>query len=214
MSLTSLRTCLQAVEQGLEHKRVLQAQLANQQRKSAKLARQAQDITDATSFVEALINEHQEHTLQFLEDVTALLLKHTFGDDYDFVLEAGVIYNKPAVTPKVLVGKQVLSLRGEVGGGVLDVVSLGMRLGRWAISTNKTAPTFILDEPTRFLSRNLQPLFAVALKELCDILGLQLIIITHSEALEAIADVLIEVEKKNQVSQAYIIKTNRKGDKR
>ena len=117
---------------------------------------------------------------QFVEDVVTLALSTIYGNDYSFVLDYDTKRNQVEATPWVVRGGERFSPRDEVGGGVLDVASLALRLAIWAVMEPRPAPTFLLDEPSKFLSEDLQADFGRMLSELGRMLGAQFIVVTHS----------------------------------
>lgn len=84
------------------------------------------------------------------------------------------------------------------GGGVVDVVSFALRAAFWSIS--RTRSVLILDEPFRFLSRDLQSSAAEMIRTLSDKLGLQILMVTHVEELKEVADNIFEVERQGDES--------------
>lgn len=84
------------------------------------------------------------------------------------------------------------------GGGVVDVVSFALRAAFWSISRSRSV--LILDEPFRFLSRDLQSSAAEMIRTLSDKLDLQILMVTHEEALKEVADSIFEVERQGDES--------------
>ena len=79
------------------------------------------------------------------------------------------------------------------GGGALDIASFALRIALWSL--NKSSPVFILDEPFKFLSLDLQENAGNMLHALAERFGLQIIMVSHNERIIAGADNLITVEK-------------------
>lgn len=75
----------------------------------------------------------------------------------------------------------------ELGGGIVDICSLALRVVLWTMENPKSRNIFILDEPGKNLGQ-LIGLFGQMLREISHKLGFQLIIITHDDALLEIAD--------------------------
>jgi len=68
--------------------------------------------------------------------------------------------------------------RFELGGGVIDVVAAGLRLGLWSMGSR--TPLLVLDEPFRFLSRNYKPLIASLLEEIVkEMPHVSILMVTH-----------------------------------
>ena len=116
----------------------------------------------------------------FIEEVVSLALSTIYGKDYSFELEYDVKRNQVEATPWIVRDGERFSPRDEVGGGVLDVASLALRLAVWAVTEPRPASIFLLDEPSKFLSEDLQVDFGRMLSDLGQKLGAQFIVVTHS----------------------------------
>lgn len=116
----------------------------------------------------------------FVEEVVTLALSTIYGPAYRFELEYDTKRAQVEAKPWIVVGDERFDPRDEVGGGVLDVAALALRLALWAMAEPRTAPTFLLDEPSKFLSADLQADFGRMLAELAETLGAQFIVVTHS----------------------------------
>ncbi len=79
------------------------------------------------------------------------------------------------------------------GYGLCDIVSFALRIAFWAIK--KTVPVMILDEPFRQLSPNYHEKAGRMLKLISEKLGLQFIIVSHSNTINEAADKTFLVEK-------------------
>ena len=84
------------------------------------------------------------------------------------------------------------------GGGVVDVASFALRIAIWSISNSDNV--MILDEPGKWISKDLIPKFASIIKELSEKLKLQFIIVTHIQELTEQADKVFNVKLKEGVS--------------
>lgn len=96
----------------------------------------------------------------------------------------------------------------ESGGGVVDVAAFALRVSLWSLAQPRSRATIVLDEPLRFLSRDLQPAASEMIKELSRRLNLQFLIITHEPNLLSASDRVFEVSMKNGVS---LVETNKGG---
>lgn len=88
---------------------------------------------------------------------------------------------------------------GSSGGGVVDIASIAARISIWSL--NKNRPVFILDEPSKFLSKNYSKKASEMLKMLCDKLGLQIIMVSHDSEITDFADRVFRVTKRNRISK-------------
>lgn len=72
----------------------------------------------------------------------------------------------------------------ENGGGVVDIVTLGLRVACLVLTKPRPDKILIMDEPFRFLSKMHREPVARFLEQLCREYGLQIIMVTHIEELE------------------------------
>lgn len=67
----------------------------------------------------------------------------------------------------------------DLGGGILDIVSFGLRLACLLLTKPKPRKILIMDESFKFVSRQYQPAVARLLESLCSEFGMQIILVTH-----------------------------------
>jgi len=80
------------------------------------------------------------------------------------------------------------------GGGACDVASFALRLTYWSLKKNR--PSFILDEPFKYVSADLQPHCAEMINMLSEKMGVQIIMISHLPEIDVVADKEYKVEMK------------------
>lgn len=150
-------------------------------------------IDRVQSLLQVTAQETQEKLRYHIEDVVQSALDACFPDKYNF---RAIFELKRGRTEARL----VLESEGEEGdpmdengGGVIDTISLALRLAVWCLS--KTDNVLILDEPLKFLSVDLRPLACRIIQELSSRLKLQLIIVTHDSEIINIADKVFEIDQ-------------------
>lgn len=79
------------------------------------------------------------------------------------------------------------------GGGPLDVASFALRIAYWSLKKNRS--TFLLDEPFKYVSPDLQNRTSKMVKMMCDMLGIQIILISHALDIEDYSDKEINVSR-------------------
>jgi DNA repair ATPase RecN len=79
-------------------------------------------------------------------------------------------------------------------GGAMDVTAFALRLTYWSLKKNR--PTFILDEPFKYVSVDLQEKCANMVKMLSEKLGVQIIMVSHLPNINISADKEYKVEMK------------------
>lgn len=85
------------------------------------------------------------------------------------------------------------------GGGPVEAAAFGLRCALWAqMSATNSRPILFMDEPFRFIQKDLQSVVAEMLQGLTKKIGLQMILITHEPEVSASADNIINIgEKQN-----------------
>jgi len=156
-------------------------------------------IENAQAFIIKVAQETQEQLKYHINDIVQLALDSCFPGEYVFSINFEVSRGKTiAVISFVKDGYDVDPMEAS-GGGVVDIVSFALRIAAWALS--KQNNVIILDEPFRFLSRELQPKAGLILKRLSHHLGLQIIMVTHNQDIVNSSDKVFEVSLKDNVSK-------------
>lgn len=159
-----------------------------------KALKEAKEIINATGILA------QEEVQQVIEQLVTECLQYIFGASFSFKMENRIVRNQPETYLYVLENGNLFSLKEDEAGGVLDIVSLALRIAIWAIQVNKTQAIMIFDEPARFLSKNNLFSFGKMLKEVSSKLKLQMILVSHEEGIINLADSSYRVFRKNEIS--------------
>ena len=134
----------------------------------------------------------------YISELVTLAFASVFPDPYEFGVAFEEKRGKTECRMRFLRnGHEVNPLSGS-GGGPLDIASTTLQFTIWSL--NKTRAIIGLDEPFRFLSRDLQPKAGEMLKEVSKKLGLQILMVTHSEDLAACADKIFNFDIKQGVT--------------
>ena len=129
------------------------------------------------------------------ENIVTYALQYVFGLDYVFELDFGRKGNLQEVNFQV----KSSSLHGGYdpvdtsGGGVLDVVSLALRVAILELHKPRIEGPIILDESFKHLSRQYLQSAGGFLEALADRVGRQIIIVTHQPEIVKMADMSIEI---------------------
>ena len=157
------------------------------------------NLESARDVVNTVLLLTQEQVKQFVEEVVSLALSIVYGDEYSFELEYNIKRNQSEVTPWIVQNGDRFAPRDEVGGGVRDVSSFALRLALYSLMSPKPAPVFILDEPGRFLGDK-QGDFGRMIKKVSEMLGVQILMVTHSREAVKYADLVYQVIQENGIS--------------
>lgn len=179
---------------------LLRDELESTKAELGRLAAAADARSRAREIVCDVLAATQGQVTGYIEDIVSLALATVYGPGYAFQIEHAVKRNQAEATPWIVIDGDRMSPREEVGGGVLDVAALAARLALWSLMTPRPPATFVLDEPGRFLSQDKQAAFGRMLRELSDLLGLQILLVSHSPGIIENADRAYEIAQAGGVS--------------
>lgn len=146
----------------------------------------------ALAIIQEVAKDTQSQLEYRISDIVSMALSAIFDDPYTFKIEFVLKRNKTECVLLLERGGKVISPL-SAGGGVMDVTAFALRIALWAIQTPRSRNTIILDEPFKFLSKDLLPRASDLLKELSTKLNLQFIIVTHLSELTDCADRILKV---------------------
>ena len=176
--LDAAKTALRDTEQSLEeNKQLLEA------------------VACAKQTLQAISADCQEQCQKQIAYVVTRCLKAVFGDN---ALQFSLVFEQKRGQTEVrgvyldAEGRELDPIN-SCGGGVLDIAAFGLRLACLMLSKPRPEKILILDEPFRALSKNYQPKAAALLQELSSDFGIQIVMITHIDALAESATNVIEI---------------------
>lgn len=165
----------------------------------AKLKVSTTDHLEARALFQRASEITQEKLAIHLSDLVSLALKTVFKNPYKFKVEfvskrGGTECNLFYTDDK---GNEYSPLN-SCGYGAADVASLALRVAYHSLGD--TRPVLVFDEPLKFLSTDLMGKASELIESLSKELGLQFIIITHSEELANSANKTFTVTQKKGIS--------------
>ena len=165
--------------------------------KKANAEKLLENLLKARIIVQTVAEQTQKKLEFHISNLVSMALSSVFPDPYVFELrytqrrnkiEADLIFSKN--------GKETDDILNTGGGGVADIASLALRISLWSIK--KTHPVLILDESTKFLHSPIyQEKASELLKEVCDKMGLQIIMISDQPNILKFANNTIKVKNIN-----------------
>lgn len=135
------------------------------------------------------------------EDLLTQALQSTFGKNVAFKVEMGVSRDRPDASFKIVSAEGETVHEGEPvstdGGGLVDVLSIGLRLLLMESAQPRIDGPLLLDEPFKQLSKGYMPACGAFLLSLCRDFERQVILVTHEQELAELADksFLVTMEK-------------------
>ena len=168
----------------------------NKKKRLDELTSKVEMIENVQVFLQKIAKQTQERLSLQIEDIINSALDAVFPNEYTFRLEFTTSRNKTEAQLLFYdqrTGKEVDPMNAS-GGGVVDLTAFALRIACYVLENN-TDNVIILDEPFRFISRDLQERAGKILKTLSNKLGIQIIMVTHIKELIDCADKVFEVKK-------------------
>ena len=143
-----------------------------------------------------------------IENLTTRSLNYIFKEDYKFIVELTEKRSSPwaefYIEEKNENGTVKTRPEESKGGGIVDIVSLALRLSFLENFRPKIQGPLILDEPGKHVSEEYTFEIGDFLSEFSRQMNRQIIMITHNTHLAAIGDKTFVVEQNNGVSNVYV----------
>lgn len=153
-------------------------------------------LEDAQTFLQKVAQETQEHLKFKIEDIVNLALETCFPGEYSFRLNFNISRGKTEAELVFLSqsSDRPIDPMNASGGGVVDIACFALRIASYVLEQG-IDNVIVLDEPMKFVSKDLLNSAGEILKVLSTKLGLQIIMVTHENKFIDIADKVFEVKK-------------------
>jgi DNA repair exonuclease SbcCD ATPase subunit len=155
-------------------------------------------VLPAQALLKRIAQETQSKIKIHMENIVQLALDAIWEDKYEFQI---IFEPKRSGTEARIVlidDNEEMDPYQDDAGGCVDIVALTLRISAYTLS--KTRNFIMMDEPMRFVSRDLQQAAAEIISELSKKLSIQFLINTHSNEIESVADRIFHVTLKKKVS--------------
>lgn len=158
-------------------------------------------LEEVRVFMQTLAEATRDEMMYGLQEIVTRCLQSTFGPHLSFEIEVETKRNNTGIEFYVVntSGEHTIRLKPEenMGGGVIDTISIGLRFGLLKILTPAPEGPIFLDEPAKMVSGDKIDSIANLLKELADLFDKQVIMVTHHDSLLDIVDNAIYVRNEN-----------------
>lgn len=153
------------------------------------------DTEEARTFISTVAQKTQENLHETLSSIVTSALESVFGDSYKFTIR--YVQRRNATECDLILSDQddnEMDPLGSAAGGVVDIVSLALRVAVWSLSG--TAPVLVLDEPFRNLhGAEMRRAASLMINNLAHKIGVQIIMVSDVEETFDGADRLIYLER-------------------
>ena len=160
-------------------------------------------LKDTKSILLESVKIINHHFKQKIEDISTNIIRKIFRRDISLEVEYEV--KSYGIETKINVYENGIKLdpKDDMGGSIIEVISLLIRIILREISNKQLRKTIILDEAFSWAG-DLIVLIAQIIKELSE--DIQFIIISHDDRLDDIADIIYKIERQSLYSNAIRIK--------
>lgn len=159
------------------------------------------DSEEAQIITQIVAKETQKNLKYNIENIVTRGLETVFEEEpYSFSADFEIKRNKTECVLSFISKGDKIDPMNSSGYGAVDIGAFTLRISLWSLKKNND-PIFIMDEPFRNLDLKKQSLAGKMLKELSDKLGIQFIISTHKIPLTEFGDNIIDIVKKDGISE-------------
>ncbi len=167
------------------------------------------DVLEKVRVLLQRVSEYaREQARQQIETLVTHCLQYIFNSDMEFKIEIEEVRGRPEAEFYVVnnMNGTLLKTRPQEarGGGVVDIISLALRIAMLQCSNETGMGPIILDEPAKHVSEEYIAHVGEFLRQISKIYGRQVIMVTHNRHLSEIADKSYRIELQGEVSNTVI----------
>lgn len=184
-------------EEGKKEKLTEQLQYYKSEKKkvSAEL-----EILEKVTIIFQMTSEYaREQAKKQIETLVTKCLQYIFESNVEFVIELEELRNKANAEFYVTdtIDDLIIKTKPELsrGGGVVDIISLALRIAFLQIHKPPIEGPLILDEPAKHVSEDYIFNVGIFLKQTSELFNRQIIMVTHNNHLSAISNNTYRVEQ-------------------
>lgn len=201
MDSNNIRDIRNQLEQRKGHAAEIRKQLKKNKKEQINLKNQISQHEKALEIVKQVALKTQKELEYHISNLISSAIDGVFpNNEYEFKVKFIERRGKTECDLVLTNGDEEINPIEATGGGLVDIISLALRVSFLSMQNKKYEPVLLLDEPFKHLSTDLQNQAAIMLKELADKIGLQVIYISHSEDVSEIADKVFTVKKVKGIS--------------
>ena len=195
-NIVSLRT---KYEQAVGQQNMLKKQLTDVEIRIETQEAHLIACQKARTIIQTVAETTQRKLESHISSLVTMALAAVFPDPYTFILRFVKRREKTEADLLFVKDGNEGSPMDISGGGPLDVASFALRTATWAIKPTRNV--LIMDEPGKYISRDLQGKFSEMIKHLSIKLGLQFLIVSHIPEITESADKVFEIVNVGGVSK-------------
>lgn len=172
------------------------------ERQIGELSRHTRLLSQVRGLLQKVSELSREESRKRVEAMVTHSLRYIFGGEMEFRIEIGEVRGKPEaeffIEEKAENGDLLRVKPQEAkGGGVVDVVSLALRIALLESEHQRAGGPLILDEPAKHVSDEYIAQVGDFLKQVGQRFNRQVIMITHHPLMSEMADRSFRIELRN-----------------
>lgn len=183
--------------------KLIESRIKEKQSSLKELKTERQALIDTKQVLIDSIKIINSHFKKKIETITSQVVKRVFKRDIKIEVNFETKSYGVEANIKVIENNIELDPMDDMGGSIIEVISLIIRLVLREISSERLRKTIILDEPFNWAG-DLIILIGQIIKEFSK--DIQFIILTHDDRLEDIADRIYRIERQDFMSKIIRIK--------
>lgn len=176
----------------LGKKEKLLEQLNNISQEASKLVEKIEVLEKVSLLFQQTSEFAREQAKTQIESIVTNCLRFVFDSEIEFLIEIEELRNKASAEFYVITKAENLEIKTKPelsrGGGIVDIVSLALRIAFLQINKPQIEGPLILDEPAKHVSEDYIYNVGEFLSQSSEIFNRQIIMITHNNHLSAITD--------------------------
>ena len=180
----------------------LRDSLSNEEISLGRCRTRLEDSEQGLTVIQLVAQATQQNLEFHISNLVSTALAAVFPNPPEFLAEIEIARNKTSCQLSFLEFGEKSKPTECAGGGPLDVASFALRISYWSLK--QTRPTFVLDEPFKFVSPGLQHKVSDMLKMLSEKLHIQIIMVSHADEINYSAHKTFHVEKDGEIARVTI----------
>ena len=158
------------------------------------------DLEEATLIIQKVAKDTQQSLFVTLNELVTGALDIVFENEgYSFELQAETKANGLQVYPILKQNGYDYSLKADSGYGIVQVIAFALRIALLSVKKNSTK-IILLDEPNKDISAEYKQKASELMASVANSMGIQVITVTHEDAIKDIAEHTFKVTQPNKVS--------------
>jgi DNA repair exonuclease SbcCD ATPase subunit len=176
----------------------LKSQIRNLGIEKKNLEERQLDAEEVRQIIQ-IVSKRTLANLEFrISNLVTFALASVFNPAPEFVASIETRRNQTEVDMLFKEGDRLQPPLDSDGGGAVDISAFALRPTFWTL--DKTRPVFLLDEPFRNVSPNLQHKVSQMIEKISEELQVQIIMVSHAENINIAADKTFLVKKVDGIS--------------